>query len=82
MTLANPFTVYAPGLAGVPKEERYMSPGGGPRPTARCGAATNIPTRALIRRGGAGNCIMLKSSVRIARLFVLSVGIAATTAMA
>jgi AAA domain, putative AbiEii toxin, Type IV TA system/AAA ATPase domain len=27
MDLEHPFTVYAPGLAGVPKEERYLSPG-------------------------------------------------------
>ncbi len=27
MDLAHPFTVYAPGLAGVPKEERFLSPG-------------------------------------------------------
>jgi hypothetical protein len=29
MNISNPFTVYAPGLAGVPKEEPYMSPGSG-----------------------------------------------------
>jgi hypothetical protein len=27
MSITEPFTVYAPGLAGVPKEEKYMSPG-------------------------------------------------------
>ena len=27
MDISKPFTVYAPGLAGIPKEERYMSPG-------------------------------------------------------
>lgn len=27
MDLANPFTIYAPGLAGIAKEERYQSPG-------------------------------------------------------
>jgi ABC-type cobalamin/Fe3+-siderophores transport system ATPase subunit len=27
MKMDQPFTIYAPGLAGVPKEERYMSPG-------------------------------------------------------
>lgn len=27
MDLARPFTVYAPGLAGIAKDERYMSPG-------------------------------------------------------
>src|SRR6476660_3358805 len=27
MDLETPFTVYAPGLAGIPKDERFMSPG-------------------------------------------------------
>jgi hypothetical protein len=27
MDLSRPFTVYAPGLAGIAKDERYMSPG-------------------------------------------------------
>ena len=27
MNMDNPFTIYAPGLAGIPKDERYMSPG-------------------------------------------------------
>ena len=27
MDLTNPFTIYAPGLAGIAKEERYQSPG-------------------------------------------------------
>lgn len=35
MNLAAPFTVYAPGLAGIPKEERYMSPGAVRRMVAR-----------------------------------------------
>jgi energy-coupling factor transporter ATP-binding protein EcfA2 len=27
MSIERPFTIYAPGLAGIPKEERYLSPG-------------------------------------------------------
>lgn len=27
MSIENPFTIYAPGLAGIPREERYLSPG-------------------------------------------------------
>jgi energy-coupling factor transporter ATP-binding protein EcfA2 len=27
MNMDTPFTIYAPGLAGIPKDERYMSPG-------------------------------------------------------
>jgi predicted ATPase len=47
MTLANPFTVYAPGLAGVPKEERYMSPGVVRRIVARGDA--NLTLRNVLR---------------------------------
>lgn len=35
MDMDHPFTVYAPGLAGIPKEERYMSPGAVRRIVAR-----------------------------------------------
>lgn len=35
MNMDQPFTVYAPGLAGIPKEERYMSPGAVRRVVAR-----------------------------------------------
>ena len=35
MDMDRPFTVYAPGLAGIPKEERYMSPGAVRRVVAR-----------------------------------------------
>lgn len=35
MSMDQPFTVYAPGLAGIPKEERYMSPGAVRRVVAR-----------------------------------------------
>lgn len=35
MNMDQPFTVYAPGLAGIPKEERYMSPGVVRRSVAR-----------------------------------------------
>jgi len=35
MSLDKPFTVYAPGLAGIAKEERYMSPGAVRRVVAR-----------------------------------------------
>lgn len=35
MNMEEPFTVYAPGLAGIPKEERYMSPGAVRRMVAR-----------------------------------------------
>jgi hypothetical protein len=47
MTLANPFTVYAPGLAGVPREERYMSPGVVRRIVARGDA--NLTLRNVLR---------------------------------
>ncbi len=47
MDLANPFTVYAPGLAGVPKEERYMSPGVVRRIVARGDA--NLTLRNVLR---------------------------------
>lgn len=52
MSVTNPFTVYAPGLAGVPKEERYMSPGLVRRFVARGDA--NLTLRNVLR--------MLKSS--------------------
>jgi energy-coupling factor transporter ATP-binding protein EcfA2 len=35
MNLDTPFTIYAPGLAGIAKEERYMSPGAVRRVVAR-----------------------------------------------
>ena len=35
MDMDQPFTIYAPGLAGIPKEERYMSPGVVRRSVAR-----------------------------------------------
>ena len=35
MDLSHPYTVYAPGLAGIAKEERYMSPGVVSRAVAR-----------------------------------------------
>ncbi|WP_316232253.1 AAA family ATPase [Bradyrhizobium sp. SZCCHNR1051] len=47
MNLESPFTVYAPGLAGVPKEERYMSPGVVRRIVARGDA--NLALRNVIR---------------------------------
>jgi predicted ATPase len=47
MDLESPFTVYAPGLAGVPKEERYMSPGVVRRIVARGDA--NLALRNVIR---------------------------------
>jgi len=47
MDLSNPFTVYAPGLAGVPKEERYMSTGVVRRIVARGDA--NLTLRNVLR---------------------------------
>jgi energy-coupling factor transporter ATP-binding protein EcfA2 len=47
MTFAEPFTVYAPGLAGVPKEERYLSPGVVRRTVARGDA--NLALRNVLR---------------------------------
>jgi energy-coupling factor transporter ATP-binding protein EcfA2 len=47
MDLENPFTVYAPGLAGVPKEERYFSPGVVRRIVARGDA--NLTLRNVLR---------------------------------
>jgi energy-coupling factor transporter ATP-binding protein EcfA2 len=47
MNLENPFTVYAPGLAGVPKEERYLSPGVVRRIVARGDA--NLALRNVLR---------------------------------
>jgi ABC-type phosphate transport system ATPase subunit len=47
MDLPKPFTVYAPGLAGVPKEERYMSPGVVRRIVARGDA--NLTLRNVLR---------------------------------
>lgn len=47
MDLPQPFTVYAPGLAGVPKEERFMSPGVVRRIVARGDA--NLTLRNVLR---------------------------------
>src|SRR5262249_48020434 len=47
MDLEHPFTVYAPGLAGVPKEERYLSPGVVRRVVARGDA--NLTLRNVLR---------------------------------
>jgi energy-coupling factor transporter ATP-binding protein EcfA2 len=47
MHLPQPFTVYAPGLAGIPKEERYMSPGVVRRIVARGDA--NLTLRNVLR---------------------------------
>jgi energy-coupling factor transporter ATP-binding protein EcfA2 len=47
MQLPQPFTVYAPGLAGIPKEERYMSPGVVRRIVARGDA--NLTLRNVLR---------------------------------
>ena len=47
MELPQPFTVYAPGLAGVPKDERYMSPGVVRRIVARGDA--NLTLRNVLR---------------------------------
>lgn len=53
MDMDHPFTVYAPGLAGVPKEERYMSPGAVRRVVARGDA--NLVLRnvlLMLKKGG------------------------------
>jgi energy-coupling factor transporter ATP-binding protein EcfA2 len=47
MDLTRPFTVYAPGLAGVPKDERYLSPGVVRRVVARGDA--NLTLRNVLR---------------------------------
>lgn len=47
MDLEHPFTIYAPGLAGVPKEERYLSPGVVRRIVARGDA--NLALRNVLR---------------------------------
>jgi AAA domain, putative AbiEii toxin, Type IV TA system/AAA ATPase domain len=47
MNLHQPFTVYAPGLAGIPKEEKYMSPGVVRRIVARGDA--NLTLRNVLR---------------------------------
>jgi hypothetical protein len=47
MAVDKPFTIYAPGLAGVPKEERYMSPGVVRRIVARGDA--NLTLRNVLR---------------------------------
>jgi hypothetical protein len=47
MDFQNPFTVYAPGLAGVPKEERYLSAGVVRRYVARGDA--NLALRNVLR---------------------------------
>jgi energy-coupling factor transporter ATP-binding protein EcfA2 len=47
MDFEHPFTVYAPGLAGVPKEERYFSPGVVRRIVARGDA--NLTLRNVLR---------------------------------
>jgi len=47
MDILHPFTVYAPGLAGVSKEERYMSPGAVRRIVARGDA--NLVLRNVLR---------------------------------
>jgi energy-coupling factor transporter ATP-binding protein EcfA2 len=47
MNLEQPFTVYAPGLAGVPKEERYLSSGVVRRVVARGDA--NLTLRNVLR---------------------------------
>ena len=47
MSLPEPFTVYAPGLAGIPKEEKYMSPGVVRRIVARGDA--NLALRNVLR---------------------------------
>jgi energy-coupling factor transporter ATP-binding protein EcfA2 len=47
MDLSQPFTVYAPGLAGIPKEEKYLSPGVVRRIVARGDA--NLTLRNVLR---------------------------------
>ncbi|MGJ0533857.1 AAA family ATPase [Methylocystis sp.] len=53
MDLAQPFTVYAPGLAGIPKEERFLSPGVVRRIVARGDA--NLTLRNVLRMLRANN---------------------------
>jgi energy-coupling factor transporter ATP-binding protein EcfA2 len=53
MDLEHPFTVYAPGLAGVPKEERYLSAGVVRRTVARGDA--NLALRNVLRMLRADN---------------------------
>lgn len=60
MSLGSPFTIYAPGLAGVPKDERLMSPGVVRRIVARGDA--NLTLRNVLR--------MLKESDMAWRGFV------------
>lgn len=60
MSLGSPFTIYAPGLAGVPKDERFMSPGVVRRIVARGDA--NLTLRNVLR--------MLKESDGAWRSFV------------
>lgn len=60
MDLEQPFTVYAPGLAGVPKDERYLSPGVIRRIVARGDA--NLTLRNVLR--------MLRSDAASWELFV------------
>jgi energy-coupling factor transporter ATP-binding protein EcfA2 len=47
MAVSKPFTIYAPGLAGIPKEEKYMSPGVVRRIVARGDA--NLTLRNVLR---------------------------------
>jgi energy-coupling factor transporter ATP-binding protein EcfA2 len=47
MSIEHPFTVYAPGLAGIPREERYQSPGVVRRIVARGDA--NLVLRNVLR---------------------------------
>jgi hypothetical protein len=47
MDVEHPFTVYAPGLAGIPREERYLSPGVVRRIVARGDA--NLVLRNVLR---------------------------------
>jgi hypothetical protein len=62
MSLNSPFTIYAPGLAGVPKEERFMSPGVVRRIVARGDA--NLTLRNVLR--------MLKGNDDAWRRFVVN----------
>jgi len=47
MDIESPFTIYAPGLAGIPREERYLSPGVVRRIVARGDA--NLVLRNVLR---------------------------------
>lgn len=60
MDLEHPFTVYAPGLAGVPKDERYLSPGVVRRFVARGDA--NLALRNVLR--------MLRANAAAWELFI------------